>query len=300
MLSADRFPLSPSSGSRQYCPHNSTWQNLSRAIAAGQYDASGSMKVHEQLIGQLLTANQDIFDAWGLPLDSDLSSCALLSSGWIALPELTGSLGKWRAWGSMMLARDEPSSSEDSNQIGFYLDAVRQQRQRLDADLTRAFGADPALKGVLRGVLTETPAAIAALTERTETMFAGAATRATPTQHIAAWSAVIDQGFVLREAVSRALASVRTMTKTRSSPMPVSRALASVQQQQIAEKRLSLWLLPGTLLIICLLILACGGRWCSASRAHCVRPCPSPGRSPRIICRCRYAAITRPCSCCRR
>lgn len=90
------------------------WSQLQQRIDSSQLTLTASLDAHALLIRNLLNANRDVLDFYGLSLDSDINTHRLITSNFSSLPELTESLGKIRAFGTSLLARNESISEADS------------------------------------------------------------------------------------------------------------------------------------------------------------------------------------------
>ncbi|MDJ0474313.1 methyl-accepting chemotaxis protein [Pantoea eucalypti] len=90
------------------------WSQLQQRIDSSQLTLTASLDAHALLIRNLLNANRDVLDFYGLSLDSDINTYRLITSNFSSLPELTESLGKIRAFGTSLLARNESISEADS------------------------------------------------------------------------------------------------------------------------------------------------------------------------------------------
>ncbi|WP_205949862.1 methyl-accepting chemotaxis protein [Pantoea stewartii] len=128
------------------------WSQLQQRIDSSQLSLTASLDAHALLIRTLLNANRDVLDFYGLSLDSDINTYRLIMSNFSSLPELTESLGKIRAFGTSLLARNESISEADSVRMeslisngSYNLNLFVQDSEKLflsDNTLKQKFSAD--------------------------------------------------------------------------------------------------------------------------------------------------------------
>ena len=80
------------------------WAALEQAVAARQLKPAESSAQHAQLIAELLTLNGDMLDEFGLSLDPQADSYALVMGAFVNAPGLAEKLGQMRAQGTGFLA----------------------------------------------------------------------------------------------------------------------------------------------------------------------------------------------------
>ncbi len=81
------------------------WSSLEPRIAGSQIKAPESTKLHTQLIGGLLTLNEELLSEFGLSLDPDADVYFMIQASLVNLPWLAENLGIMRAQGSTYLTQ---------------------------------------------------------------------------------------------------------------------------------------------------------------------------------------------------
>ena len=81
------------------------WSSLEPRIAGAQIKAPESTKLHTQLIGGLLTLNEELLSEFGLSLDPDADVYFMIQASLVNLPWLAENLGIMRAQGSTYLTQ---------------------------------------------------------------------------------------------------------------------------------------------------------------------------------------------------
>ena len=125
-----------------------TWRLLEQAVTARTIEPAKSTVQHTQLIASLLLLNEELLHAYGLQVDPDADTYALIQASLVQAPMLGEKLGVLRAQGASALG-----ARELTLQTKGQLSVVRQRVAELEADtfrgLERAFQTDPTLRSAL-------------------------------------------------------------------------------------------------------------------------------------------------------
>ena len=109
------------------------WAALRENVSAQRLAATDSNKAHAAVIAQLLKVNELIGDYYGLSLDPDKDSYQLIQAMNYQQPNLTEELGRLRAAGTALLAKQEASPEERLAITGLIARAGDRANQMLNA-----------------------------------------------------------------------------------------------------------------------------------------------------------------------
>ncbi len=82
-----------------------TWRTLEQAVAARSIEQAQSTAQHTQLIASLLQLNESLLHAYGLQIDPDADTHALIQASLVQAPMLGEKLGMLRAHGASALGK---------------------------------------------------------------------------------------------------------------------------------------------------------------------------------------------------
>ena len=126
-----------------------TWQALEPAVAARSLAPAQSTAQHTALITALLLTGEELRHAYGLQLEPDAATQALIQATLVSAPLLGEKLGVMRAQGSGFLGQKELPPQGRGVLLG-----LRERVQELQGDtmrgLDRAFAADPAFAAAMQ------------------------------------------------------------------------------------------------------------------------------------------------------
>ncbi|UCU99139.1 methyl-accepting chemotaxis protein [Acidovorax radicis] len=117
-----------------------TWRTLEQAVAARSIEQAQSTAQHTQLIADLLQLNEALVHAYGLQLDPDADTHALIQASLAQAPMLGEKLGMLRAQGASALGKHELTPQGKGQLL-----VLQQRVAELQADTFR--GLDRALQG---------------------------------------------------------------------------------------------------------------------------------------------------------
>lgn len=201
------------------------WQQLRDAVAAGQVSAGQSFQRHSELVARLFLAHDTLLDTFGLSLDPDPDTHALLQASLVVVPLLTEDLGRARARGAAMLTQRQASQDARLELMGL-LQGAETLRQRAERGFAKAVAANPALGGQLSDKASRADLhAREAIARAGQQTVLAASLQAPAQQYFDELTAVIDVQFDLMES---AVAQV-----------------AAVLQTQVARMQQMKWLLLG-------------------------------------------------------
>lgn len=84
-----------------------TWRTLEQAVAARSIEQAQSTAQHTQLIATLLQLNESLVHAYGLQIDPEADTHALVQASLAQAPMLGEKLGMLRAQGASALGKRE-------------------------------------------------------------------------------------------------------------------------------------------------------------------------------------------------
>jgi len=117
-----------------------TWRTLEQAVAARSIEQAQSTAQHTQLIAGLLQLNEALVHAYGLQIDPDADTHALIQASLAQAPMLGEKLGMLRAQGASALGKRELTPQSKGQLL-----VLQQRVAELQADTFR--GLDRALQG---------------------------------------------------------------------------------------------------------------------------------------------------------
>ena len=117
-----------------------TWRTLEQAVAARSIEQAQSTAQHTQLIASLLQLNESLLHAYGLQIDPDADTHALIQASLVQAPMLGEKLGMLRAQGASALGKRELTPQGKGQLL-----VLQQRVAELQADTFR--GLDRALQG---------------------------------------------------------------------------------------------------------------------------------------------------------
>ncbi|KRD46241.1 chemotaxis protein [Acidovorax sp. Root275] len=117
-----------------------TWRTLEQAVAARSIEQAQSTAQHTQLIASLLQLNESLLHAYGLQIDPDADTHALIQASLVQAPMLGEKLGMLRAQGASALGKHELTPQGKGQLL-----VLQQRVAELQADTFR--GLDRALQG---------------------------------------------------------------------------------------------------------------------------------------------------------
>ncbi|MFN3439848.1 MAG: methyl-accepting chemotaxis protein [Acidovorax sp.] len=117
-----------------------TWRTLEQAVAARSIEQAQSTAQHTQLIASLLQLNEALLHAYGLQIDPDADTQALIQASLAQTPMLGEKLGMLRAQGASALGKRELTPQGKGQLL-----VLQQRVAELQADTFR--GLDRALQG---------------------------------------------------------------------------------------------------------------------------------------------------------
>ena len=138
------------------------WLALAQAVAARGLTGPESLSQHTRLISDLLAFNQDLLDEFGLQLDPQAGSYALIIGSLSNAPELIEKLGQMRGRGTGVLAAGS-MSAEDR----LLLTSLQGRAQEIFADMIRNLGKATASSAPLKAVLAANSQALRAKITKT-------------------------------------------------------------------------------------------------------------------------------------
>jgi len=138
----------PSAQASAWAAAQQTWGALEQAVAARRIDLAQSTAQHTQLIGTLLQLSASLVHAYGLQIDPEAPTQALIQSSLIQAPLLGEKLGLLRAQGAGALGRGQLSPEAKGQML-----VLQQRVGELQGDtfggLERALQGDAALRQAL-------------------------------------------------------------------------------------------------------------------------------------------------------
>jgi methyl-accepting chemotaxis protein len=124
------------------------WTTLEQSVANRQLKPAESTKLHTQLIADELLLSEEMLDAFGLSLDPEVDTYALIQSSLVNMPWLAESLGIMRAQGTGFLAQGSAPPEGRAT-----LQALKKRALELQGDMFRnlkkASEANPEVKAAL-------------------------------------------------------------------------------------------------------------------------------------------------------
>src|SRR3989344_1696468 len=120
-----------------------TWRTLEQAVAARSIEQAQSTAQHTQLIASLLQLNESLLHAYGLQIDPDADTHALIQASLVQAPMLGEKLGMLRAQGASALGKRELTPQGKGQLL-----VLQQRVAELQADTFR--GLDRALQGQIQ------------------------------------------------------------------------------------------------------------------------------------------------------
>ncbi|WP_119155089.1 methyl-accepting chemotaxis protein [Caldimonas tepidiphila] len=124
------------------------WKDLSAAVGRKAIAGPDSFGRHTALIGQLLELVEDITIATGISLHAEPAGYFLHVAVLQHLPQVTESLGRMRAQGSLLLSRGS-ATAEEKAAVGTLAASTRQSLRGARKALELATGSDPELAAAL-------------------------------------------------------------------------------------------------------------------------------------------------------
>jgi methyl-accepting chemotaxis protein len=186
------------------------WEALRAGVANKSLSVPQSFAAHGALVPQLLKLNDRVGDHFGLSLDPDRDSYQLIQSMYYQLPYLTEELGRTRALGAGLLAKQGATQEERialSSTIGRVTDRLDQTHTAFD----KATGHNPAIASALSGLMQEANTAAAGLTRLASEQILGKETLDYPApDYVAQATQTIDLQFKLNGAANAALHNMLT------------------------------------------------------------------------------------------
>lgn len=128
----------------------STWRTLEQAVSARSLEVAQSTAQHTQLIASLLQLNETLVHAYGLQMDPDPDTHALIQASLVQAPMLGEKLGLLRAQGASALNKRELSPQAKGQLLVLQQRVAELQAETFrglgralqgNADLRRALGA---------------------------------------------------------------------------------------------------------------------------------------------------------------
>ena len=186
------------------------WETLRAGVANKSLSVPQSFAAHGALVPQLLKLNDRVGDHFGLSLDPDRDSYQLIQSMYYQLPYLTEELGRTRALGAGLLAKQAATQEERialSSTIGRVTDRLDQTHTAFD----KATGHNPAIASALSALMQEANTAAAGLTRLASEQILGKETLDYPApDYVAQATQTIDLQFKLNGAANAALHNMLT------------------------------------------------------------------------------------------
>lgn len=111
------------------------WEAVRLGVEQRQLTAAASFAQHSALLARLMRLDENVGDLYGLSLDPDKDTYYLIQSMYYQLPALTEELGKLRAQGATLLAKQAASAGERqavSMLVGRAEDRLEQTRRALE------------------------------------------------------------------------------------------------------------------------------------------------------------------------
>ena len=144
----------------QWAERRQRWAALEQAVAQRQLKPAESSARHTALIAELLTFNELLLDDYGLSMDSNADSYALIMATFIDAPALAERLGQLRAQGTGFLATGQLPPENRATLV-----ALRGRAQEfygtMIGNLAKATAGNAQLKGQLGGKADELKGQIA-------------------------------------------------------------------------------------------------------------------------------------------
>jgi len=168
------------------------WQSLQDDINSRSLSLEESLNRHASLIQNLLMANQDVLDFYGLTLDNDLNTYQLIVSIFNRLPLLTETLGQIRAHGTSLIAEGDKASEAAVSRMGFRKENGQVALDQFSSNMEKVFSIEPSLKAIF---LTADESAnqqamdVLALAER---IFVSKSTTVSPTEYVKVFTNAIN------------------------------------------------------------------------------------------------------------
>lgn len=132
----------------QWAERRQRWAALEQAVAQRQLKAAESSARHTALIAEMLTFNGLLLDDYGLSLDSNADSYALIMATFIDAPALAERLGQLRAQGTGLLATGQLPPENRATLV-----ALRGRAQELYGTMIGNLGKATAGNAQLKGQL---------------------------------------------------------------------------------------------------------------------------------------------------
>ena len=130
----------PAAQAAAWAEAEQTWRSLEQAVAARSIGLAQSTAQHTQLIASLLQLTESLVHAYGLQVDPEAPTHALVQASLVQAPQLGEKLGLLRAQGAGALGRGELSPQGKGQLL-----VLQQRVGELQADTFR--GLDRALQG---------------------------------------------------------------------------------------------------------------------------------------------------------
>ena len=138
----------PAAVMAQWAARKQRWTALEQGVAGRQFKPAESSAQHTELIAELLALNLDLLDAFGLALDPQADSFAMVMAGFANAPALAEKLGQMRARGTGFLATGTmPPEGRMVLSIG------RAQANDIYAEMLRNVGKATAANAELKSAL---------------------------------------------------------------------------------------------------------------------------------------------------
>ena len=124
------------------------WETLQADLNNRSLSLDDSLTRHAALIQNLLMANQDVLDFYGLTLDSDLNTYQLIVSVFSRLPLLTETLGQIRAHGTSLIAEGQSAPEAAISRMAFRIENGKVALDQFSSNMDKVFAIEPSLKAI--------------------------------------------------------------------------------------------------------------------------------------------------------
>ncbi|MDP1685839.1 methyl-accepting chemotaxis protein [Hydrogenophaga sp.] len=181
------------------------WNPLAASVASGGLTATESFARHTALIGGLIELNDRVSDLHGLTNDPDKATYFLVIGTLQQMPRLTETLGQARARGSVLLARQSATASEQAH-IASLVERSRVGLRELEVNLDKAFEHEASLKTRLGPTLDQARSGFVAALQLAREQIAEAQVLQYPSgDYFKATTAAIDGMYGLSDLATQAL-----------------------------------------------------------------------------------------------
>ena len=215
----------PAAQTSEWSRAEQTWRLLGQAVNGRTIEQAKNTVQHTQLIASLLLLNEELLNVYGLQVDPDADTYALIQASLVQAPMLGEKLGVLRAQGASALGARALTPQAKGQLL-----VVRQRVAELEADtfrgLERAFQTNPALRSALAANAQAVRSKIAQALQLTERDVIGAAELTLPSKdYFDAFTRTIE---ALNALNIQAMASLETALQHRVSTLQQSLWLVAI------------------------------------------------------------------------